>query len=279
MVSSAEQHPAKLLCAASWHYGDTLKRGQKLSAASAVSHTFSLYSVHNSNIQQEEALRCVWRANKGEGALISEPCLYYIGIKGDKTQSIALFVKLRFQLQKVVVHLCLPDSCEENEDSSAHCIMLLIINSSLEIGKLRCYTYLYRRLVLDEAKLFDCAPFLFVLTFRWTWVFGSSRYMQGALAWFWEMSCILGVKCFLHTNKLVVWAVSPPVLGAPHLQLDLPLLVWSWLPSDGSPYAGGFCKRQCALAMNYMHGWKCNRDLDGCCVLYEEQLFNFTTWC
>lgn len=93
MVSLGEQHLARLVCAASWHYGDTLKSGQKLSVVPAVSHTFALCNVHNDNIQQEEALCSIWRANKGEGTLISEPCLYYAGIKGDKTQSIALFVK------------------------------------------------------------------------------------------------------------------------------------------------------------------------------------------
>lgn len=64
----------------------------------------------------------------------------------------------------MVVHLCLPDSCEENEDSSAHCIKLLIINSSLEIGKLRCYTCLYRRLVWDEAEFFVLLSHLFWLS-------------------------------------------------------------------------------------------------------------------
>lgn len=152
----------------------------------------------------------------------------------------------------MVVHLCLPDSCEENEDSSAHCIKLLIINSSLEIGKLRCYTCLYRRLVWDEAEFFGCAPFPLVLTFRWTWLFRSSRFcMQWwAQSWVefgegckhswrryhtllsqWGLfgSCTATCrellrgsgkwaaswgKCFLHPNERCGGAVTPPVLGA-----------------------------------------------------------------
>lgn len=179
----------------------------------------------------------------------------------------------------MVVHLCLPDSCEENEDSSAHCIRLLIINFSLEISNLRCYTCLYRRLVWDEAEFFGCAPFvLLCFNFQTNLSIQELRVHAGSSCMILGNELHLGGRVF-PSHKRVGGAVSPPVLGAPHLQLELPLLVWSWLPSDGCPYAGGFCKRQRALAMNYMHGWECNGDLDGCCVLYEEQLFNFTTWC
>lgn len=59
----------------------------------------------------------------------------------------------------MVLHLCLSDSCEENEKSSSHCIKLLIINSSLEICKLRHCTYWYRRLVWVKAEIFKSAPF------------------------------------------------------------------------------------------------------------------------
>lgn len=59
----------------------------------------------------------------------------------------------------MVLHLCLPDSCEENENSSSHCVKLLIIDSSLEICKLRCCTYLYRRLVGVKGEVFKRAPF------------------------------------------------------------------------------------------------------------------------
>lgn len=73
----------------------------------------------------------------------------------------------------MVLHLCLPDSCEENENSSSHCIKLLIINSSLEIGKLRHYRYLYRALVWGKAEISDRVPFCFILVFRRIWVLGN----------------------------------------------------------------------------------------------------------
>lgn len=93
MISLGEQHLARLVCPASWHYRDTLKSGQKLFVTPAVSPLFSLSNIYSHNIQQAEALCSIWRANKGEGALIGETCLYYTGIKADKTESIALFVK------------------------------------------------------------------------------------------------------------------------------------------------------------------------------------------
>lgn len=85
----------------------------------------------------------------------------------------------------MVLHLCLPDSCEENENSSSHCIKLLIINSSLEIGKLRHYRYLYRALVWGKAEISDRVPFCFILVFRrslgtWEPKFYLQRWVQRA---------------------------------------------------------------------------------------------------
>lgn len=331
----------------------------------------------------------------------------------------------------MVLRLCLPDSCEENENSSSHCIKLLIINSSLEIGELRHYRYLYRTLLWDKAEISDSVPFCFILIFRRIWVLGNPRFWLqwwvqraetspgvgstcnhrwgagmepslssvGSLLLYWDMQgtgkallqllwqqllhgdwitinpqprniwswgcCLMRFPLGFPEQRtagteLVLWRSTPKsqrLLGlfwetykkgfqrrwrlagslsevlagvrgcsssVPGLAACLPRSsklqwtpLWVWwgsrsvpshpipshpvpcwvqagtqsaagcwavlasvrLPSDECPHAGNLSKRQRALTMYYMHGWKCNKDLDGCCVLYGEQLFNFTTWC